>query len=202
MPIKRGKTVLATIRRVGKNDDPLTERPPAKKPPDGVIAWWRADGNAKNSVGDNHGELKGGVTFSPGIAGKAFRLDGATRYVEVPRSDLWGFGRRDFSIELWVQFRALTPLHDIGNPNAVFIACDEGPGLEPPKWTFMYSGGFLNFNIANAGKGGFYAKADFSPDVDQWYHLAVTRSRGTFTIYVDGAPLASEKVEMIIPNPD
>src|SRR5262249_51021586 len=39
-------------------------------------------------------------------------------------------------------------------------------------------------------------------DVDQWYHLAVTRSRGTFTIYVNGAPVASEKVEMIIPNPD
>jgi serine/threonine protein kinase len=92
MTLKRGETVLATITRGGKNGDPVAARPPARRPPDGMVAWWRADGNAKDSVGDNHGTLKGGVTFAPGVAGQAFRLDGATRYVEVPRSDLWGFG--------------------------------------------------------------------------------------------------------------
>jgi hypothetical protein len=67
----------------------------------------------------------------------------------------------------------------------------------------MYSGGFLNFHIASAiGKHGFYAKARFSPDLDQWYHLAVTRSRGTFTIYANGVPVASQKVDVIIPYPD
>src|SRR5262249_22679660 len=142
---------------------------------------------------------------APGVAGQAFRLDGATRYVEVPRSDLWGFGRRDFSIELWVQFRALTPSHDIGQPNAVFIGCDErtfSPNPVHNKWVFAYGDGLLSFHIVNAGKGGFYAKAAFSPDVDEWYHLAMTRSRDTFTIYVNGVPAASEKVDIIIPNPD
>jgi WD40 repeat protein len=67
---------------------------------------------------------------------------------------------------------------------------------------FAYGGGFLSFRIANAGKGDFYAKADFSPDFDEWYHLAVTRSRSTFTIYVNGAPVSSEKVDILIPNPD
>jgi WD40 repeat protein len=192
--LTRGETVLATITRTG-------EAPDAKA---GRVAWWRADGNARDSVGKNHGTLKGGVTFAPGVAGQAFRLDGATRYVEVPRSDLWGFGRRDFSIELWVQFRAVMPARDIGHPTAVFIGCDEGngPGLGH-KWFFAYGGGFLNFHISHAnGKGGFYARAGFSPDLDQWYHLAVTRSEGTFTIYVDGAPVASEKVDILIPNPD
>src|SRR5262249_5011663 len=183
--LKRGKSALATITRAPIVGGELPERPPAKKPPDGVIAWWRADGDPKDSAGDHHGTLRGDVTFAPGVAGQAFRLDGATRSVEVPRSDLWGFGRRDFSIELWVQFRALTPSRDIGQPNAIFIGCDEGGG-EQHKWFFSYGAGFLSFCINNAGKGkgGFYAKADFSPDVDQWYHLAVTRSRDTFTIYV------------------
>jgi WD40 repeat protein len=201
--LKRGKSALATITRAGDLGGALAEGPPAKKPPDGLIAWWRADGNAKDSAEDNHGTLKGGVTFAQGVAGKAFRLDGATRYVEVPRSDLWGFGRRDFSIELWVQFRALTPSRSIGEPNAVFIGCDEGGGPRH-KWFFAYAGGFLNFTIHTGpgGREGFYAKADFSPDVDQWYHLAVTRSRGMFTIYVNGSPVASEKDDIIIPNPD
>jgi hypothetical protein len=203
--LTRGETVLATITR----DNPriaTTEPPPAKKPPEGVVAWWRADGDGKASVGDNHGELKGGVTFDPGIAGKAFRLDGATRYVEVTRSDRWGFGKRDFSIELWVQFRALTPSRDIGHPAAIFIGCDEGndEGNRPRnKWFFAYGGGFLNFHINQPnGESGFFAKANFSPDVDQWYHLAVTRSQGTFIFYVNGAPVASEKVDITIPNPD
>jgi WD40 repeat protein len=195
MTLRRGETVLATLTRGPKPGAPLTERPPAGRPPDGVIAWWRADEDAKDSAGDHHGASKGDVTFVPGVAAKAFRLDGATRSVEVPRSDAWGFGSRDFSIELWVLFRAVT--------RARFIGCDEGPETRN-KWFFEYDGdGSLHFHVANAnGKGGFYARADFSPDLDQWYHLAVTRSRGTFTIYVDGAPVASENADIIIPYPD
>jgi WD40 repeat protein/serine/threonine protein kinase len=199
--LTRGETVVATIKWDDKPIVGTTEPPPAPKPPDGAVASWPGNGDAKDSVGDNDGELKGGVTFSPGVAAKAFRLDGATRYVEVPRSDLWGFGKRDFSIELWVKFRALTLPND-GKPSAIFIGCDEGGGNRN-KWFFAYYRGFLGFHIVNAsGRGGFYAKADFSPDVDQWYHLAVTRSRGTFTIYVNGKPVASEKADIIIPYPD
>jgi WD40 repeat protein len=201
--LTRGEIVVATITWDDKPVVGTTEPPAAGTPPDGVVACWPANGNAKASLGDNHGTLKGGVTFAPGVAGKAFRLDGATGYVEAPPSDLWGFGRRDFSIELWVQWRALTPSNDISAPSAVFIGCDEGNGPgRGHKWFFGYGDGFLNFHIGNGTKGGFYAKADFSPDLDQWYHLAVTRSRGTFTIYVNGAPVASEKDDIIIPNPD
>jgi WD40 repeat protein len=203
MTLKRGEAVLATITRRDKPGDGLTERPPAGKPPDGVVAWWRADGNAKDSVGDHHGTLKGGLTFAPGVAGRAFRLDGATRYVEAPRSDLWGFGRRDFSIELWVQFRGVTPNHDLGKPSAVFLGCSEGPG-DRNKWWFAYADGVLNFVVRRPPTQTFsvLARTPFSPDLDQWYHLAVTRSRGTFTIYVDGVPGASEQVAVVIPNPD
>jgi WD40 repeat protein len=207
MTLKRGDTVLAKISRRNPHEpkpnpgEPVTEPPVARRPPEGVVAWWPANANAKDSVGNNHGTLKGGVTFAPGVAGQAFRLDGATRYVEVPRSDLWGFGRRDFSIELWVQFRAVARSNDVGHPSAIFIGCDEGPGARD-KWFFGYGDGLLNFIFGKAGKGGSYAKAEFSPDLDQWYHLAVTRSRGTFTIYVDGVPVASEKVDLIMPNPD
>jgi WD40 repeat protein len=199
--LKRGETVLARIMWEMPGET-IAERPPAKRPPDGVIAWWRADGNAKNSVGDNHGELKGGVTFSPGIAGKAFRLDGSTRYVEVPRSDLWGFGRRDFSIELWVQFHALTPSPREGKINVIFIGCDEGV-LDRNKWFFGHGGESLFFHINQATRRGFsLAQAPFSPDLHQWYHLAVTRNRDTFTIYVNGAPVSSQTITVTIPNPD
>src|SRR5262249_27199866 len=205
MTVKRGETVLATITRGDKPGDALTVSRPARRPPGGLVAWWRADGNAKDSAGRNHGTLKGEVTFAPGVAAQAFRLDGATRYVEVPRSDLWGFGRRDFSIELWVQFRALTPSGDIDHPCAVFIGCDEGPG-DRNKWCFAYGAGDLFFCVRRPPTQGEHplvlAQAPFSPDLDQWYHLAVTRNQGTLTIYVNGAPAASRTTNVIIPNPD
>jgi tRNA A-37 threonylcarbamoyl transferase component Bud32 len=198
--LKRGETELATIRRVKPGEPPL-----AGKPPDGVVAWWRADRNAKDSVGNKHGTLKGGVTFAPGIAGQAFRLDGTTSYVEVPRSDLWGFGRQDFSIEFCVQFCGVTPSHNLRMPSAIFLGCSEGPG-DRNKWWFAYADGVLNFLVRRPPQPDreipILARTPFSPDLDQWYHLAVTRSRDTFTIYVDGVPGASEQVAVVIPNTD
>jgi hypothetical protein len=200
--LTRGGTVLARIRWK-RNGEAAMERPP-----DGVVAWWRAEGNAKDSVGENNGTLKGRVTYRPGIAGQAFRLDGATGYVEVPRSDLWGFGRRDFSIELWVQFHGVTPSHDIGHPSAVFLGCDEGWG-DRTKWAFTYADGLLLFmvrrppteELVTGPNFPILARTPFSPDLDQWYHLAVTRNRDTFTIYGNGAPAASETTNVSIPNP-
>jgi hypothetical protein len=206
MTLNRGETVLATITRAGGlGGEAAAEPPPATRPSRGLIAWWRADGNAKDSAGDNHGTLKGGVTFAPGVAGRAFRLDGATRYVEVPHSDLWGFDQHDFSIELCVQFQAVRPSDKMLSPSsAVFIGCDEGGGAQN-KWFFAHGGGFLYFHIGRAdqpGRGFLLAQALFSPVLHQWYHLALTRSRGTFTIYVNGAAVASHNVSLVIPNPN
>jgi hypothetical protein len=123
--------------------------------------------------------------------------------VEVPRNDLWAFGSRDFSVELWVQFHAVPPSPSIGQPGAVFIGSDEGHG-GCNKWFFAHGGGVLYFHVGSPalGEGAFLAQAPFSPALRQWYHLAVTRSRGTFTMYVNGAPVASQAVTVVIPHPD
>jgi len=38
----------------------------------GLVSWWRGEGDAKDSVGGNHGTLMGDATFAPGKAGQAF----------------------------------------------------------------------------------------------------------------------------------
>ena len=45
-------------------------------PPEGLISWWPAEGNADDILGDNDGTLVNGATFAPGMVGQAFSFDG------------------------------------------------------------------------------------------------------------------------------
>lgn len=55
--------------------------------PAGLVAWWRAEGNADDLVGNNNGTLLNGAAFGNGVVGKGFKLNGSTQYVVVPHSD-------------------------------------------------------------------------------------------------------------------
>ncbi|HMF15245.1 MAG TPA: hypothetical protein VKE94_23180, partial [Gemmataceae bacterium] len=53
--------------------------------PTGIVSWWRADGNAADSVSGNNGTLQGGATVATGKAGQAFNLTG-NGYVQIPET--------------------------------------------------------------------------------------------------------------------
>ncbi|NMB99838.1 MAG: hypothetical protein GYA35_06115, partial [Thermoanaerobaculaceae bacterium] len=71
-------------------------------PPSGMVAWWKADGNANDSVGTNHGTLNNGATIAPGMVKQAFRLDGINDYISTPDSSIFDFGINDFTIDSWI----------------------------------------------------------------------------------------------------
>ena len=80
--------------------------PSCVPPPSGIVAWWPGEGNANDIVDGNNGTIVGDVTFAPGMVGQAFRLDGATGYVEVPDSpslDLSG----QITLVAWIDPSAL-----------------------------------------------------------------------------------------------
>jgi hypothetical protein len=52
--------------------------------PEGIVGWWRAEGDAQDSAGSNHGAVHGATAFAEDKVGQAFSLDGATGYVGVP----------------------------------------------------------------------------------------------------------------------
>ena len=61
----------------GKVKPPLAE---SIAPPDGLVSWWPADGDA---IDGNHGALVGGATYAPGLVDRAFSLDGNGDYCPV-----------------------------------------------------------------------------------------------------------------------
>jgi hypothetical protein len=174
------------------------------QPPSGAIAWWSFDETTGDIAADrtrlNPGTLVNSPLPSPGEVGGAYRFNG-TNYVLVQNSPLWHFGANDFSIELWANFVA-PPQGSVGQPAAILVANDEG-SFNVNKWFFAVGGGFLYFSLASPQLGPhFFPLVPFSPAVGQWYHLAVTRTGSTFTVYINGVASGTATNTSVIPNPN
>jgi len=66
------------------------------------VAWWRAEGNARDSAGHDDGKLVGNPIFSRGIIGEAFEFDSSGSYVKIPPSASLNPGGQ-LTIEFWMK---------------------------------------------------------------------------------------------------
>src|SRR5579864_7820076 len=68
-----------------------------------IESWWRADGDAIDSVGGNNGVLEGGTAFAPGRVGMAFTFDGVDSDVRISASQKINVGvGRGLTIAAWI----------------------------------------------------------------------------------------------------
>ena len=169
-------------------------------PPPGLVGWWRGAGTAADSAGTNNGVLEGGAAFAPGKVGQAFSFDGSGGYVQVPDSDLWAFGTSNFTIELWANFNAVPDSIYSEPQGGAMVGNDEGP-YNVNKWFFALGGGLLTFHVNGPTLGPiFLLNAPFTPETNQWYHLAVVRSGNLFTLYRNGVAVAWDTNSVAVPN--
>jgi plastocyanin len=159
-------------------------------PPANMVSWWAAEGNTIDAIGPNNGTLVNGATCEPGEVGQAFSFNRTTdtsAYVEVPDSPLWHFGLNDFSIDFWVKLDQIK--------NTMFI--HQTSGGSPGGWEFDYQTDtgqlFFSRDTNNAS-----ITRPWSPQTNTWYLLAVTRTAGTYRLYVNGQQLGAEQFD---PNP-
>ena len=147
--------------------------------PAGLIARWPGDGSTAEVAHGRNGTLVDNTTFAAGLVGQAFSFDGSGDTATIPDDPDWTLGTNDFTIDTWVNFTA-----DTGHPMAL-IASDQGVGVQP-KWILWRANGELGFYV-----NGDTISAAWTPTNGQWYHVAVTRSGTTFTMYIDGASVAT-----------
>lgn len=166
----------------------------------GLVAWWKADGNALDSAGTNSGTLEKGASFGAGKNGQAFLLNVHTNtytdYISVPGSPTWAFGKDDFSIELWAKFTRTS-----ATETQTFLASDDGEG-NLNKWIFWKHNERLELHINHEASGGIWLSppSKFDPVPGQWYHLAVTRGNSMLHFYVNGVEIRSEPWAGNIPS--
>jgi hypothetical protein len=150
--------------------------------PAGAVGWWRAEGNAQDSVGANHGALRNGAGFSPGQVGQAFSLDGSTGFVEIP--DALALRPVSLTLEAWVAF-------DITSGIRVVFAKPVGTGTSD-SYALWLQGGALNGAVGDAAAIGPILTGAFSAVPGRWYHVAYTfdDTAKQQALYVDGMQVA------------
>jgi hypothetical protein len=199
IPGSEGTNTVSLPMMEGATFFRLAIGPKQIQPPSGMIAWWSGDGNALDLAGTNHGTLMNGAGFADGMVGEAFVFDGVDDYVEIPDADLWALGTKDFTIELWARFNSIR--QPVGmEMDFVFVGTSEGSGAVN-KWAFDLRGGWIEFFVDSPTPPTVgFAQHPFSPAIDHWYHLAVSRLGSLYTIYVDGVVVSSENNADGIPN--
>jgi hypothetical protein len=144
--------------------------------PSQAVAWWRAEGDGTDTIGQHNGELLG-VDVVPGRVGQAFHFTGSSR-VNVPDSESFQL-TNSLTIECWINPSEFSP-------GIIFIRGDNRPGLDAYTVS-LQPDGTIFFGISNERNEAAYM---FSGPVGLgvWTHIAAVLdgSSGQMALYLNG----------------
>lgn len=140
--------------------------------------WWRADGSPIDAVAGRDAVLRNGASFTPGMLGQAFALDGSDDFVEVADDEALNVGSRDFTVSLWVNFSSMEGKQVLVQDWETF-GPETGGG-----WTLIKLNG-PGIAIALADAGHVTASRLDLP-TDTWVHVAARRSDEVVSVFVNG----------------
>ena len=186
MPLKASYLTCALLSVSGSTLSVWAQYSP---PTAGLVAWWRAEGNANDSADSHNGTLEGGMGFTPGVFGQAFAA-GSNRRVYVPDSP--AFQLTSLTMGAWA------------NPSAlgytILLRGDDRSGLDPYHMGMDPSNGRLAFELADGSGGYDILETPSAMALNQWAHYAATLDNAThdMRIYVNGV-LSAEKTTTVTP---
>lgn len=145
--------------------------------PGDLLAWWRADGDAKDTWAGHGGTLRNGATFGPGRVGQAFALDGVDDFVEVTNTA--ELNPAAFTVEAWIYptargFNRCVFAH--GNSCHLPRSWDISVATDGTVWMFFSPDGVTDIDFGSS----------VPVPLNQWSHIGVTFAAGVLTLYVDG----------------
>ena len=167
-------------------------------PPSGLVASWRAEGNALDSIGTNHGTLLGVVSYDQGKVGQAFAINGQGGIMIPPSPTLDVGAAYGFTVELWFSWNG-----SVGGPLVNWNAAT--------GWS-SYSVGYAGMLVYNNGNlaAGFtlgnspiiFESATGVVSSNQLHHAAFTYDKpsGTGVLYLDGQIVAQSNLGSFTPR--
>ncbi len=170
--------------------------------PSGLVSWWPGDGHANDIVGENHGTLQNGATFSTGFVtsgnGQGFSLDGVDDIIDVgsPQAldDLFN-GIHDFTVSVWYVLEVeevgrTSPYLTLFTKGNIGSCCDYSGTLSFAYDPYVRG---YSFEIYDGGYGNGLVKKWSASDfpLNEWVHFALAYNAFLHDpeVYVNGQKL-------------
>ncbi len=154
-------------------------------PPEGLISWWRFEGDAQDEIGGNHGTINGDVQFVEGKYGQGASFAGVIgAYIET------GVTAEEFPTD---SFTIMAWANSVSNSQHMTIAGVAGANPNPLALFYLQRdhpshGNDWYFIVAN--EYGTEHGDSFGTSVNdgQWYHIAgvYDDSSQEIELFVDG----------------
>jgi hypothetical protein len=112
-------------------------------------------------------------------------------YLSIGSSEAFEFGTGDFTFETWIRIQS--------NPGSFGIFETQplggSGGTRTNQWIFYYEQSANQFHVFANSENRVSASAAGALDND-WHHIALVRSSGTGTIYIDGNAVSSSALSV------
>ncbi|MCX6767759.1 MAG: LamG domain-containing protein [Candidatus Micrarchaeota archaeon] len=157
--------------------------------------YLRGAGTRDYSGNGNNGTNHGASWTSGGEFGGALDFDGSTSYVTVPDSAAFDFGSGDFAIETWI--------YPTAEPAVMGEIINKAAASSYSPWRILRAnGGEIQWYMANATPlWTAYANTGLYAPLNTWTHIAMARTSGTVTVYVNGVASTPASANFALYNP-
>ena len=166
------------VGKVRSQTGTLISAPPLS----GAIGLWKGEGNANDSIGTNNGTLFSG-TYTNGIVGQSFNLNGSSSYVRVadPSGQL-NFDARSnsYTVAFWVNLADTSYWQN-------FMVDRDSTQNQPTSYQIFFDPANYRFcAFCWDGTTTLAASGITFPTVGVWYHIAVVCDTHAIKLYVNG----------------
>lgn len=144
-----------------------------------AVAWYRAEGDAADSIGMTHGTLNGGVKFAPGIVGKAFRFNGSDGNVQFNGPFIFNRAR-DATLTLCLR------LPPAANGHFSLIWGRASNSNSSGFHIYANTGGLLGMDYLSPSGSLHSLFSEVSVGTAEFVNVAFVRTTGIYSLYVNG----------------
>ena len=173
---------------------------------DGLVALWRAEGNANDATGKHDGIVQGRLEYGNGLLGQAFQFDSDNTWIKIPASTNLDVGKGSgFTLEAWVnpsEINRLNPVfewNDLHRWAVHFSICPNQPhhpsGRSGP--------GELYADIVDdSGEDHKLSSLPFVAQLNQFQHIVLTYDAGSGAamIYHNAKVVARQNLGIFTPQ--